>query len=65
MVSFRFWFRLNAWCNFFTAGCNDQIFLLKPEKILVQILAVVLKKNVKKNFTPTHSKSEKVTSVTD
>jgi len=31
---------------FFTAGCNEQLFF-KPEKILVQIHAVVFEKNLK------------------
>jgi len=31
----------------FTAGCNEQEFLLNPEKIFANIRAVVYEKNVK------------------
>jgi len=32
---------------FFNAGCNEQVFSLKPEKKLTQIRLVVFEKNAK------------------
>jgi len=48
---------------FFTAGCNEQVFLLNLKKKLAQIhLCSRFREKLKNRSTPAHSNSAKMTS---